>query len=691
MTGESETCQVGVAAKNVIRKTVQSPSRSLAQVDRLSYASQSVTLPAGVSQDPGPVRTFSPRQLWDEKPYRLAHKPLSNQHFLVVFSEEMLHRGQDTSGTAHAAAVGVQRPAVAQVPSTAAEKSRQPTYTTVGSIYNPNASAPLQPPTRRPRARRYQPVLQLPPQEHHLLSGQLVPVFPMRDKLSPEPLTASPGVPEYSPLQQNYDRAISPLAEQEKAAWERRVAMAAPSMRSGNMPAPPGLSRSIQSPGSGYLSPPPALDYSSPSPGIGGPVGDGGNRSRMPVGDGDSVASEDTLASKITVKGLTNLASYPNPMQRAAQNALAKARAANHAASRAATPSLSLGADSGRDRMTGPGSTAMGIPQPLTAGPPGQRHFRPTTSDATLRAVNTNNENAPPHAFQRMDDVPPSPFSREPFAYPSSHSQRPFPGVEPSGQANIMDRFGQGRQTPQMAEAFNFSHSSTFQMARESPGWSTTDAATPNGKVEEKGKGALPGPTNEARQGSTNVALQSLTTSRDVVVTGSSDMAAKSQPTPAQAAEEALTDRAAWLDQWFYGGTHRLDKDVGTVVREHENRCLKNKFGVIGDGRDLPRQDVDTGTKDNAKRQPRVPSMEETKATPDHVHAEPLVVMLLETLLRHKENSIGVSQPGFPRRYVPADPAWIDNSPGGNNSFFDQPADEQSKKKKLPKKARRGY
>src|SRR5438034_9357410 len=37
---------------------------------------------------------------------------------------------------------------------TTSHSARQPTYTTVGSIYNPNAEKPLQPPTRRGRTIR---------------------------------------------------------------------------------------------------------------------------------------------------------------------------------------------------------------------------------------------------------------------------------------------------------------------------------------------------------------------------------------------------------------------------------------------------------------------------------------------------------------------------------------------------------
>ncbi|KAH8884319.1 hypothetical protein GQ53DRAFT_829979 [Thozetella sp. PMI_491] len=252
------------------------------------------------------------------------------------------------------------------LPSTGSNPDKQPTYTTVGSVYNPDAT-PLQPPTRRGRSSRYQAYYSPP--------GELAAGFPtgilasFRDVSLGSPGAASTAH-QYSPLQQNYDRAITPV--QDTASFIMpEPDLPTPGMRSGNIPAPawPGSSKQ----------------------GIVMSILD----------DTESSGPEDSLTSRFNVKGLTNLASYPNPMQETARKALAKARNVNIGLVRPDTPTTTLRALStnlkeqqlsGLPSASNSLATGPGAPQPLTAGPPGQRQYKPSTFEGAIKALGESTE-----------------------------------------------------------------------------------------------------------------------------------------------------------------------------------------------------------------------------------------------------------------------------------------------------------
>jgi hypothetical protein len=67
--------------------------------------------------------------------------------------------------------------------------------------------------------------------------------------------------------------------------------------------------------------------------------------------------------------------------------------------------------------------------------------------------------------------------------------------------------------------------------------------------------------------------------------------------------------------------------------------------------------------------------------------------MMLEALLRYQEgprpsNSTSM---GLPTVFVPADPAWVDDSQGGNKSFFEQRQAEEPTRGSSSRRARRRY
>lgn len=180
---------------------------------------------------------------------------------------------------------------------------------------------------------------------------------------------------------------------------------------------------------------------------------------------------EEELAqmSNYSVKSLTSLASYPNPHQKMAQRALDRARETFKAAaeaSRPVSPSLSsrkgcdiasilppaseLGregndylsriprsahiASSARSSMLASGP---GAPQPLTAGPPGQRQYKASTLEGPLRAIqasgqkpgSSNVETQPNFkhaALPNLADLPHAPAkSKMLYAFGASQARQP--------------------------------------------------------------------------------------------------------------------------------------------------------------------------------------------------------------------------------------------------------------------------
>lgn len=185
-----------------------------------------------------------------------------------------------------------------------------------------------------------------------------------------------------------------------------------------------------------------------------------GDNSSSPSGgtfaEDEKMKEEEDLTqfNNYSVKTLTNLASYPNPNQKMAQRCLDRARETFKAAAEnmpSASPSSSqpelngIGCasassyfgNSGREsseyysrvprnaRMNSSTrssvlSSGPGAPQPLTAGPPGQRHYKASTLEGPLRALQ--------ESAQKPDSLPTSGslFGTNPPSTPVlSHLSRP--------------------------------------------------------------------------------------------------------------------------------------------------------------------------------------------------------------------------------------------------------------------------
>ncbi|KAK0729683.1 hypothetical protein B0H67DRAFT_638275 [Lasiosphaeris hirsuta] len=473
-------------------------------------------------------------------------------------------------------------------------------------------------------------------------------------------------VPQYSPLKQNDDRAVSPMTEQEKAIFAG-IRMPVPTIRSGNLPPPSGSA-------------------------VGLGIGD--KRNTTFVGESDRVASEDTLASShITVKGLTNLASYPNPMQAAAQKTLARARAANLAAfgrvdnTTNSLPSNNLGyvpPHFGRDRVTGTASTAAGTPQPLTAGPPGQRQFRPSTFDAAIRALSLDPENSPLESSPSTSGFQLNSDSISTYSHPfTGEDSGPFGGVRRlalDAQTAFFNPHASASRGPP-SPAFSNAHSRPFTMA-------------PAANTEDKEKRAIRDtlPADRIRQYFPKEFPPDYSGRHNPVADNWYEKYPLSERRFSQTSSEAISERQRKINWAFYAGTEGLTKNTDRVARDHDNRCLKNKIGVIGEGRE--RFKISSNDKRGDDGKPNLPhlSVEDAIRMDYRLHVEPLLNMAFATLLKYKEPASADLTDLTPRsNFTEVDPAWVDDSEEGNSSFFEKPKPEQPKRKRVVKRVRRGY
>ncbi|EGX94979.1 hypothetical protein CCM_03251 [Cordyceps militaris CM01] len=304
-------------------------------------------------------------------------------------------------------------------PSTTASGSSnpsiQPTYTTAGTIYNPNTSQPLQPPTRRGRAPKWTSGGAY--SDLSLLPRSLIATLQAKSNGRSSPYN----VAQYTPLQQNYDRAANPISK--NGCFDEM------GHRWNSTPGDAGLE--VDEVGYNAIGRDPEEDDDDE--------------------DGDD--GMDSIMMNMPVKSLHNLASYANPNQKKAQKALlrpikprlnpqntysahdmpvqhwdprpspdhydrswAKLRPSysDSVASQlmAKAELQSITARSQHQEVSPPPNIedveaknawlthmALGAPRPLTAGPPGQRQYRASTFKSTFKALSTETK-----ATKQMDD-----------------------------------------------------------------------------------------------------------------------------------------------------------------------------------------------------------------------------------------------------------------------------------------------
>ncbi|VUC33160.1 unnamed protein product [Clonostachys rosea] len=502
--------------------------------------------------------------------------------------------------------------------------SKQPTYTTAGTIYNPNTSQPLQPPTRRGRSFKW-------------AQNTGTDLFP-KSILNSLPLK-TPGCPaptfqQYSPLQQNYDRAISPLVEPNSPLAKmpyQRLPLQASNYN--------GTTQKRSEQDEENL----------------------GDENKKEDSDSDSEFGMDPLMG-MTVKSLHNLASYPNPNQKRAQKALlrgmkqptggASDRAHPVAPSNVVRPigspakrkisqrdllgavqleyrvqpttpvdteqdpvtlsedevsSGSLGASSLTSRegyRTGVPTFSTrvlgtGAPRPLTAGPPGQRQYRPSTFESTWKALQTKSHSQKP-------DVGNSDMFGPTMMDSSS--------VENEGGASLSDVF-----TP-LEDARTRSTSPYAQHGMDTKNFNlrALENQSPSISEEDSVKDSMERECQQS-EGSTEPNIFAVSTWRD----NSPEIRMKYIPGTDRLTVEAIKSRNDDNDRYWYAGSDFLGKTATEAVIDLRVKKLESNLGAIGDGRPL-----------KAPNHYSPIGIQEAIRIPPEEHSKPIMNMTFATILR---------------------------------------------------------
>ncbi|KAG5979519.1 hypothetical protein E4U55_005078 [Claviceps digitariae] len=348
--------------------------------------------------------------------------------------------------------------------------SKQPTYTTAGTIYKPSSSQPLQPPTRRGRSLKW-PI----GSSSHTADLAFLP------KTALSELKASAGssystLQQYTPLQQNYDRAISPFNSQDHLQAKMPTPdipslqlSNIPNFQSIGMPDPRFRERQMRNGKEVFFGNFSDGEDGDNEDGVNGDDNDNDNDNDVDDDDDDDDVNNNALKN-LPVQSLKHLASYSNPTQKAAQKAFQRGSrvrpyvlsssmgSASSSTSPLGLASLNLsdvpndgrngnsstkhllmtepytlrraqrdvlskldGVLSTRNSTPVPGPSSMrpraksasieasqsslsrNVPMPLTAGPPGQRQFRPLNFDRALKALNLQSS---PLNYNDEDDGP---------------------------------------------------------------------------------------------------------------------------------------------------------------------------------------------------------------------------------------------------------------------------------------------
>ncbi|KAI2637969.1 hypothetical protein GGS26DRAFT_545822 [Hypomontagnella submonticulosa] len=514
-----------------------------------------------------------------------------------------------------------------QPPHPGDEQQRQQ-FTTVGSVWHPQ-SLPMQPPMRRGRSIR---------------AGLAEPYG--EDSLENHPYHTRPP-PYYTPLQQNSDRAVSP-PPRETDQLLRRIAELERQVYSGsreNMPVP-----------AGPLVPYPHTDaFANPS------KQDRTNSQRTDDDDGSENLEEDdevNTLNNMSTKTLTNLASYSNPMQKAAQKILTRARQVpptmQHQASdstqdmRGLPPPPGFGLGNTRTHLFGTDnvwqsdgayeyrlpnqpsrpanmtttsvireydaypavlSKGPGAPQPLKAGPPGYRQLVALGPMSLRESLQESKKQ--PYETESFDDS----ISRtQPYQHQPQRVAQPY----------------HRQSTPSYrSEAASSAHPTTMTTGKEKAKATSTkvvdtlnshEAAQyfPRGLPADFNRNTTPVPRDWPRRHFEEVENQ-----------GKNSLWVQQTP-EFQAAHKAK------LENDFYSGGYKMNKDFPLLAHENRKRDVARFLGSVYD------PEKPTGKVVN-----RQITVNEANAIPTSEHAKPLLSMMYQSIT---ENPGFLSQSGSSKK-----------------------------------------
>ncbi|RYP77801.1 hypothetical protein DL771_000898 [Monosporascus sp. 5C6A] len=532
------------------------------------------------------------------------------------------------------------------------EQQQQPTqiYTTVGSVYNPQAAQPLLPPARRGRTIKWPPTPHSESTHCHLPKPTLnaLPYRSNISHISQSPPATLNSFHHYSPLRQNFDRAVSPCGSppphhplSQHSDIRLRAGMALPNMSRGNSP---GATT--------------AVDPDKPD-------------DTNIYSDYDEDVEGVEYLKQMSVKTLTNLASYLNPMQKAAQKLLSRARpiaAANPTYAQARQsplyhqPSGIMGEqrslpfsslrhtrsdpvaatslqperfdDNGypnRSFRPPPGFTApaqkntirpgfqarrpptpsaslfrgSGVPQPLTAGPPGQRHYRTSALESTFSAMQ--------NSFRRTPGLNDDGLISNPYNEQIHRRHLVFSGDGESSPSFGSERGSSRQEVLGLDKAVMLE---TAAMGLDKPNEQTKSQVLADTLGAEEVDKWYPGGIPTEFNYDTMVVPEDWT---------------KDYPLDNTHERRRVETLATHMDgtiRHFYSGSDMPNKTIAEAIEEKNRRVLKRTLGVIGGERSKTK-----GKIENTKI-----SNEDAIKIPAHEHVKPLLSMALQTLANLQES-----------------------------------------------------
>lgn len=474
----------------------------------------------------------------------------------------------------------------------------QPTYTTAGTVYKPNSTQPLQPPARRGRSFKWaNGGLHT---ELSLLPKSVLATLPLRGAAN----RASALQQQYSPLQQNYDRALdpgSPFVDTDHALVKMPL-QGPPTSRTDNSSALSSL-----------------FAGSSEDRAI-------SQCDKSETDDSDDEVGMDPLAG-MPFKSLQNLASYPNPMQLKARKVLNVAKPIIQVSDQKVTPpgtaylrpigsppkgfqktelqrddtlKLPPGLSTGQRLFeTKPGPTTLaegpGVPRPLTAGPPGQRQYRPVTFEATWKALQTKaqqNTDAESITSENVQPCHSQSFGSDQWMQWTQYQSCPIPRVDSvMGNSSLNEESNSAKCDWPSAQP-QYSNLSTPVLNNFTAATDTITGKDDNTFEDSKPQGL----------------------SRFVPGTD--------RLTDDEIKAQDERNNTAWNS-----GAGLLNKSTAEAISDARFRRFEQNHGVIGDGR--------PGKK--AAVYPPM-SIEEANALSTARHAKPLLNIAFDTLLRYRDH-----------------------------------------------------
>ncbi|KAI1851908.1 hypothetical protein JX266_002761 [Neoarthrinium moseri] len=409
-----------------------------------------------------------------------------------------------------------------------------PKYTTVGSICKTN-TAPLQAPARRGRtvkAPLHSDIVTFQGPSSAWSFGLAV------QSRSPPPSAGQPL--HYSPLQQNYDRAVSPAVSHASAG-------------------PDDMSRT---------------SLLSADAANAGKHDDANISTDVQVDDNGTPNENDTLR-QMSVKTLTNLASYPNPEQKNAQKMLQRARTLP-------LPDQSQPVNLSFESFPQKHDPRMAAPQllPLTAGPPGLRQQKsltigPSSTDRQRTTVHTDMSAAQVNIFRTASAQSQYAATREPPPEPAPSSTSVKAAM--SNQSKMSDTLTADEAVQYFPNGLpsNFDYTANY-----------SKVAPDESYLEESGLW-------------------------------------EKRP------QEDLVTHRARIDELFHAGNSMLYKTIDQAITEKNHRDFQNTMGI----------DTTNDEESKRKVRPANPklSIEDAIARPASDHAAPLLSMVFQTLINHPE------------------------------------------------------